>query len=106
MAAEVLARAGVRVTVFERMPSVGRKLQLAGRGGLNLTHTEPLDAFLDRYGPARPRLARAIVDFDPPALRAWCAGLGDEPFVGSSGRVFPASFRGCITTLLDYSHAL
>ena len=93
MAAETLATAGVAVTVYERMPSVGRKLLLAGRGGLNLTHTEPLDAFLDRYGPARPVLAPAIQAFGPDELRAWCAGLGQEPFVGSSGRVFPVGFR-------------
>ena len=93
MAAEVLASAGLAVTVHERMPSVGRKLLLAGRGGLNLTHTEPLDAFLDRYGAARPRLEAAIAAFGPDALRAWCAGLGQEPFVGSSGRVFPSGFR-------------
>ena len=93
MAAEVLATAGVHVVVLERMPSVGRKLLLAGRGGLNLTHSEPLDAFLDRYGPARPRLEAAIRAFGPDDLRAWCAGLGQEPFVGSSGRVFPAGFR-------------
>src|SRR3954463_16365619 len=93
MAAEILAVAGVDVTLLERMPSVGRKLLLAGRGGLNLTHSEPLDAFLDRYGPARPRLGPAIRAFGPAELRAWCAGLGEEPFVGSSGRVFPAGFR-------------
>ncbi len=93
MAAEVLATAGVAVTVHERMPSVGRKLLLAGRGGLNLTHSEPLDAFLARYGPARPRLEAAIRAFGPTELRAWCAGLGEAPFVGSSGRVFPAGFR-------------
>ena len=93
MAAEVLATAGVHVVVLERMPSVGRKLLLAGRGGLNLTHSEPLDVFLDRYGPARPRLEAAIRAFGPDDLRSWCAGLGEEPFVGSSGRVFPAGFR-------------
>jgi uncharacterized flavoprotein (TIGR03862 family) len=93
MAAEVLARAGAEVTVFERMPSVGRKLLLAGRGGLNLTHTEALDDFLDRYGPARPRLEAAIRAFGPDDLRAWAAGLGEDTFVGSSGRVFPTSFR-------------
>ncbi|MEA3020927.1 MAG: hypothetical protein QOI47_2451, partial [Actinomycetota bacterium] len=93
MAAEVLATGGVSVTVYERMPSVGRKLLLAGRGGLNLTHTEPLDVFLARYGPARSRLQAAIEGFGPDALRAWCAGLGQEPFVGSSGRVFPSGFR-------------
>jgi len=93
MAAEVLATAGVSVTVHERMPSVGRKLLLAGRGGLNLTHSEPLEVFLDRYGPARPRLESAITAFDPTALRAWCEGLGQAPFVGTSGRVFPSGFR-------------
>jgi hypothetical protein len=93
MAAEVLGHAGVRVIVIERMPSVGRKLLLAGRGGLNLTHSEPLDGFLARYGEARPRLEAAIAAFGPDDLRAWCAGLGQEPFVGSSGRVFPSGFR-------------
>jgi uncharacterized flavoprotein (TIGR03862 family) len=93
MAAEVLARGGARVVVFERMPSPGRKLLRAGRGGLNLTHSEPLDAFLDRYGPARARLAAAIEAFDPEALRAWSASLGVETVVGSSGRVFPEGLR-------------
>ena len=93
MAAEVLARAGAAVTVFERMPTVGRKLQVAGRGGLNLTHSEPRAALLERYGPTRPRLAPAIERFDPAALRAWCEGLGEGTFVGSSGRVFPDGFR-------------
>src|SRR3954468_23948278 len=88
MAAEVLARSGAGVTVFERMPSVGRKLLVAGRGGLNLTHSEPLDDLLDRYGPARPTLAPTIAEFGPAELRRWCADLGQEPFVGSSGRVF------------------
>ena len=98
MAAEVLATAGVAVTVYERMPTVGRKLQVAGRGGLNLTHSEPLDAFLDRYGPARTHLAPPIERFGPDALRAWSEGLGEATFVGSSGRVFPEGFRA--TTLL------
>ncbi len=93
MAAEVLATAGVRVTVVEHMASVGRKLLLAGRSGLNLTHSEPLDALLARYGPYRLRLEQAITEFSPAELRAWCAGLGEPTFVGSSGRVFPQSFR-------------
>ena len=93
MAAEVLARAGAAVTVYERMPSVGRKLLLAGRGGLNLTHSEPLDRLLDRYGPARTRLEPAVRAFPPAALRTWSAGLGQVTFVGSSGRVFPDAFR-------------
>jgi uncharacterized flavoprotein (TIGR03862 family) len=93
MAAEVLAGAGASVTVYERMPSVGRKLLLAGRGGLNLTHTEPLAQLLGRYGTAEGRLAEAIRAFPPDDVRAWCAGLGQETFVGSSGRVFPEAFR-------------
>lgn len=95
MAAEVLASAGagLEVVVFDRMPSVGRKLQLAGRGGLNLTHTEPLDDLLERYGTARDRLEPAVRAFDPSALRAWSAGLGQRAVVGTSGRVFPEAFR-------------
>lgn len=93
MAAEVLAAHGVAVTVYEQMPSPGRKLQLAGRGGLNLTHSEPLEDLLERYGPARSRLAPSIRAFGPSDLRAWAAGLGQNPFVGTSGRVFPAGFR-------------
>jgi uncharacterized flavoprotein (TIGR03862 family) len=93
MAAEVLATAGLAVTVFERMPTVGRKFQVAGRGGLNLTHSEPLPAFLTRYGAAEPFVAPAIQRFGPEALRAWSDGLGQPTFVGSSGRVFPQAFR-------------
>jgi uncharacterized flavoprotein (TIGR03862 family) len=93
MAAEVMALAGVRVTVFERMPSVGRKLLLAGRSGLNLTHGEPLDQMLARYGVAGERLAPALRAFGPDDLRAWSAGLGQPTFLGSSGRVFPTAFR-------------
>ena len=93
MAAEVLATAGLRVTVIEHMPSVGRKLLLAGRSGLNLTHSEPTEALLARYEPQRHRLEQAITAFSAADLRAWCAGLGEPTFVGSSGRVFPQSFR-------------
>jgi uncharacterized flavoprotein (TIGR03862 family) len=93
MAAETLARAGLAVAVFERMPSPARKLLIAGRGGLNLTHSEPLGAFLDRYGPARPWLAPAIEAFPPAALVAWAEWLGQETFVGSSGRVFPRAMK-------------
>jgi uncharacterized flavoprotein (TIGR03862 family) len=93
MAAERLASAGVAVTVHDRMPTVGRKLQVAGRGGLNLTNAEPLDAFLQRYGSAGPALAAAIERFDPDALQAWSAGLGQATFVGSGGRVFPSGLR-------------
>lgn len=93
MIAEIVAIAGLRVTVFEHMPSVGRKLLLAGRGGLNITHTESLDSLLDRYGAARTQLEPSIRAFGPEQLRAWCAGLGEDPFVGTSGRVFPSGFR-------------
>ena len=89
MAAEVLAQGGQAVTVYERMPSPGRKLLLAGRGGLNLTHGEALPGFLGRYGAARPRLEAAIDRFPPAALAAWSEALGQPVFTGSSGRVFP-----------------
>ncbi|WP_108883442.1 TIGR03862 family flavoprotein [Anderseniella sp. Alg231-50] len=93
MAADVMARAGLRVTVFERMPSVGRKFLMAGRGGLNLTHSEPIDGFLQRYADASAWLGPAIKRFSPDDLRAWADGHGEETFVGSSGRVFPRSFK-------------
>ena len=92
-AAEALARAGRRVVVYDAAPSPARKFLLAGRGGLNLTHSEPLDAFLSRYGPAAERLQAAIAAFSPADLRAWAGDLGEETFVGSSGRVFPKSFK-------------
>src|SRR4026209_282575 len=125
-AAEVLVGGGTRVTVYDPMPTVGRKFLLAGRGGLNLTHSEDLARLLGRYGaaegrlgPALPavpgggrrghsedlarllgrygaaeaRLRPAIEAFPPAALRAWCEALGQETFVGSSGRVFPVSMK-------------
>jgi uncharacterized flavoprotein (TIGR03862 family) len=92
-AAEVLAGAGVSVVIHERMPNPARKFLLAGRGGLNLTHSEPLEAFLTRYGAARDHLEPAIRALPPEALRAWCEGLGIPTFVGSSGRVFPKSMK-------------
>ncbi len=93
MTAEVLATAGHRVAIYDRMPSPARKLLIAGRGGLNLTHSEPLDEFLTRYGDAADWLAPAIRTFPPEALRNWCEGLGEPTFVGSSGRVFPKSMK-------------
>jgi uncharacterized flavoprotein (TIGR03862 family) len=89
MAAEVLAQGGSAVTVYDAMPSVGRKFLMAGRGGLNLTHSEPLDIFLTRYREAAPKLAAAIEAFPPDRLGAWCEALGQPTFVGSSGRIFP-----------------
>jgi uncharacterized flavoprotein (TIGR03862 family) len=93
MAAEALARGGARVTVYDAMPSAGRKFLMAGRGGLNLTHSEPLPDFLARYREARPRLAAAVEAFPPDALRAWSEALGQPTFVGTSGRVFPKAFK-------------
>ncbi len=82
MAAEVLAQGGAAVTVYDAMPSAGRKFLMAGRGGLNLTHSEPLAAFLTRYREAEPHLAAAIKAFPPERLRAWCEALGQPTFVG------------------------
>lgn len=93
MAAETIAAAGHRVTVYDRMPTFGRKLLLAGRGGLNLTHGEEAAAFASRYGNARPHLAAALDALGPPDLRNWSAGLGQPTFVGTSGRVFPKGFK-------------
>jgi hypothetical protein len=93
IAADRLARLGARVTVYEHKPSPGRKLLMAGRGGLNITHSESLDRFLTRYGAAAASLEPLIRDFPPERLRAFCAELGEETFVGSSGRVFPRSFK-------------
>jgi uncharacterized flavoprotein (TIGR03862 family) len=93
MAAEVLVGGGADVRVYDAMPSVGRKFLMAGRGGLNLTHSEALPRFLDRYGKATPHLKAAIEAFPPVALRDWSAALGQPTFVGSSGRVFPQAFK-------------
>jgi uncharacterized flavoprotein (TIGR03862 family) len=93
MAAEVLAQGGARVAVHDAMPSVGRKFLMAGRGGLNLTHSEPLDMFLTRYREAAPKLATAIKAFSPDRLRAWCEALGQPTFVGTSGRIFPKTLK-------------
>lgn len=92
-AAEYLSAHGCRVEVFEQMPSVGRKLLMAGRSGLNLTHSEPLDLFLARYGSAQSWLSTAIHAFPPDQLRKWAEGLGQPCFSGSSGRVFPRSMK-------------
>jgi len=93
MAAETIAKAGVAVTVHDRMPSAGRKFLMAGRGGLNLTHSEPLEKLLARYGDAAAFLRPAIEAFPPERLRAWSEDLGQETFVGSSGRVFPQALK-------------
>jgi len=93
MAAEVLAQGGADVAIYDAMPSAGRKFLMAGRGGLNLTHSEPLSQFLARYREAAPHLQAAIDIFPPDALREWSEALGQETFIGSSGRVFPKAFK-------------
>ena len=93
MAAEVIASAGHAVTVYERMPSPARKFLLAGRGGLNLTHSEPLDLFLNHYGAEASAVRDAVTAFPPEKLIAWANGLGQETFTGSSGRIFPKAMK-------------
>jgi uncharacterized flavoprotein (TIGR03862 family) len=93
MAAETIAQSGSRVIIYDAMPSVGRKFLMAGRGGLNLTHSEPLATFLTRYREANPQLVAAIEAFPPDRLRAWCEALGQPTFVGSSGRIFPKALK-------------
>lgn len=93
MAAEVLSAQGVQVHVFDGKASVGRKFLLAGKGGLNLTHSEALERFVERYGDAQPMLAPLVQEFGADQLRAWAEGLGIGTFVGSSGRVFPTDMK-------------
>lgn len=93
MAAEVLITTGVQVDLYDAMPSLGRKFLMAGKGGMNITHSEPYDVFITRYG-TRQSVLRPIMDrFTPDDLRAWAQGLGVETFVGSSRRVFPKDFK-------------
>ena len=99
IAAERLATAGLDVVLFDRMAALGRKFLVAGRGGLNLTHSEPFEQFVTRYGAATTELVPLLEAFDPAALIEWCEGLGQPTFVGSSGRVFPTAFRA--NALLD-----
>ncbi len=93
MAADAATAAGADVELYDAMPSVGRKFLLAGRGGLNLTHSEPMDAFHSRYGTRRAFIEPAIQSFPPMALRAWAHGLGVGTFVGTSGRIFPVDMK-------------
>jgi uncharacterized flavoprotein (TIGR03862 family) len=93
IAADVLSAAGKRVVMYERMPSVARKFLMAGRGGLNLTHSEPFEQFVSRYGGAQQQLAPILEAFPPVALIEWVEGLGQPTFVGSSGRVFPQTMK-------------
>ncbi len=93
MAADVLSGHGVQVDLYDAMPSVGRKFLLAGRGGLNLTHSEDLPVFMARFGEGQAALRAAIEAFPPQAVRDWAASLGTETFVGTSGRVFPKDLK-------------
>ncbi|MGH8781861.1 TIGR03862 family flavoprotein [Paraburkholderia sp.] len=93
MAAEALSRRGVTVDVYDAMPSAGRKFLMAGKGGMNITHSEPLEQFVERYGVRRAQIAPLLDGFGPDALRDWLRALGVETFVGSSGRVFPTDMK-------------
>ncbi len=93
MAAEILSQAGLKVDLYEGMPSVGRKFLVAGKGGLNLTHSEPNEQFLARYGPRRAQLEPYLAQFGAVELRAWAAELGIQTFTGTSGRVFPTGMK-------------
>ena len=93
MAAEVLIQNGVKVDVYDSMPSLGRKFLMAGRGGLNLTHSEPFEQFASRYGNRREKIEPMLKSFGPDELREWARGLGVETFVGTSGRVFPKEMK-------------
>jgi uncharacterized flavoprotein (TIGR03862 family) len=93
MAAEVARAAGVEVDIYDRMGSVGRKFLIAGKGGLNLTHSDAYDAFVARYGKRQAEVARWLRTFDAEALRTWARELGVETFVGTSGRVFPQDLK-------------
>ncbi|NOT05406.1 MAG: TIGR03862 family flavoprotein [Anaerolineales bacterium] len=93
MAAEVLSQHGVKVDVYDSMSSLGRKFLLAGKSGLNLTHSEPFEKFVSRYGNRKSEIEKWLLDFTPDDLREWASGLGVETFVGTSGRVFPNEMK-------------
>ena len=93
MAAEVLSGHGLQIDVYDAMPSAGRKFLLAGKGGMNITHSEPIGPFLGRYGARREQIAPLLDTFGPQALREWIHGLGIDTFVGTSGRVFPTDMK-------------
>jgi len=105
MAADVLSRHGVGVDVYDAMPSAGRKFLLAGRGGLNITHTEPREQFVSRYGAQAARVARWLDALGPQDVREWVHGLGIETFAGTSGRVFPKEMKAA-PLLRSWLHVL
>lgn len=93
MAAEVISAHGVRVDVYDSMPSLGRKFLMAGKSGLNITHSDPFDLFASRYGKRRPQIEPMLKAFGPEELRSWVHSFGIETFVGTSGRVFPIGMK-------------
>ena len=93
MAAEVISAGGIRVDVYDSMPSLGRKFLMAGKSGLNITHSEPFEKFVSRYGERRAEIEPMLKQFGPEKLRDWAQGLGVETFVGTSGRVFPVGMK-------------
>lgn len=93
MAAEVVSRRGVKVDVYDSMPSLGRKFLMAGKSGLNITHSEPFEDFASRYGKRRPQIEPMLKNFGAEELRAWVHSFGIETFVGTSGRVFPVGMK-------------
>src|SRR3990167_6627604 len=93
MAAEVLSQAGIRVALYDAMPSAGRKFLMAGKGGMNITHSEPLELFLSRYASRQSSIKPMLDLFGPEAVRAWVKTLGFDTFIGSSGKVFPDEMK-------------
>src|SRR5215216_7402207 len=93
MAAEVISVHHVKVDLYDSMPSLGRKFLMAGKSGLNITHSEPFEKFVTRYGKRRPYIEPMLKKFGPDELRDWVHGLGIETFVGTSGRVFPVGMK-------------
>ncbi|GAB4464583.1 MAG: TIGR03862 family flavoprotein [Anaerolineales bacterium] len=93
MAAEVISARGVKVDLYDSMPSVGRKFLMAGKSGLNITHSDPFEVFIERYGNRRPQIEPMLKNFGPQELRAWVHSFGIETFVGTSGRVFPVGMK-------------
>ncbi|PJF24102.1 MAG: aminoacetone oxidase family FAD-binding enzyme, partial [Phototrophicales bacterium] len=93
MAAEVISARGVKVDLYDSMPSVGRKFLMAGKSGLNITHSDPFEVFIERYGKRRPQIEPMLKNFGAQELRAWVHSFGIETFVGTSGRVFPVGMK-------------
>ena len=93
MAAEVISARGVKVDVYDSMPSVGRKFLMAGKSGLNITHSDPFEVLVSRYGKRRAQIEPLLKEFGSEQLRSWVHGFGIETFIGTSGRVFPVGMK-------------